>query len=93
MKPVVFFGKTSRGCIKCGHIKRYEEFNNSRREEILCKLCAAILDQELMLSSLDEFQQDEIELLEDQIEDNELAYEEALARQEFIDYTMQMLED
>lgn len=73
IKREVFMGKMSRGCKGCGEVKMYKDFNNSEDPTVLCNYCA-----------WEKAGEDELNYLEDEIIENEMAYEDALERQEMI---------
>lgn len=74
-------GKASRGCSDCGDIKLYKEFDFPTDPEALCKYC-----------SYDAAAED-LQKLEDEIIESELAYEEALERQELIEEFLRQLDE
>lgn len=73
VKKELFMGKMSRGCKACGDVKMYKDFNNSDDPNVLCNYCA-----------WEKAGEDEIGYLEEDIIENEMAYEEAIERQERI---------
>lgn len=78
----LFFGKVSRQCMNCGETKLYQEFKPPKDPTILCNYCA-----------WEESYEQEINDMEDQIIENEMAYEEALERQEIIDEVLRQLDE
>lgn len=78
----LFLGKASRECEACGEVKLYKDFNNSKDPKTLCNYCA-----------WEEAGEAELYTLEEEIIENELAYEEAIERQELIDEFLRQLDE
>lgn len=90
---VVFMGKVSRSCKNCGEIKLYAEFDYSKDPSVPCHLCAAELIEEDFIESLEADDRADIEDLEEEIFNNESAYEEAMERQSLIDECLRGLDE
>lgn len=69
----VFMGQASRGCKNCGDVKLYRDFNNSEDPKVLCNYCA-----------WEKAGEEELIEIEEEIIENERAYEDALERNEMI---------
>jgi hypothetical protein len=90
----LFFGRVSRSCKECGLIKLYKEFRDSREPEDICTMCVTeLLDQEVMEGFLSDDVMAELNEVEEDIFENEMAYEEALEKQEWIDQCLRELDE
>lgn len=89
----VFMGKAIRGCKECGKLKLYRDFLNSDDPESICNFCAWEEDELAMLQSMTDRERDDVIDLEEMIIENELKYNEAIERQEFIDEFLRSLDE
>lgn len=90
----VFMGEVSRGCSSCGEQKLYKDFNNSNDPNVICNYCLWEQNEYNQLDeSLTDSEREELIDAEDEIIENELAYYEAIERQEILDEVLRGLDE
>jgi len=90
----IFLGEASRGCGYCGEVKLYKDFNNSHDPKTICNYCAwEQNDFNTLDDTVSDTERKELLDIEDDILENELAYYEAIERQEILDEVLRGLDE